>query len=274
MTLSDNAIFLVISALIGFAIIAGIIRIRHNRIRRLQQLRGLEWLEKLRQLLAHLQQHRGLSSGYIAGNHALQGDLDNLHNLIRRDMEVINRVDDWICENSRWQGIGEHWQRLINRFKALERDENINQHNRLLTNLIYLIEDIAETHHLKSLCQQADEGQRVWHDLLIAAEHIGQARAIGTAITASGQCDSVSRIQMSYLSSKIELTSQNLMGNLGLPQQAQHKLRELLQCIQHRVLLDAPQIESKIYFNLASGCLEEIFNHYDRKIIALKERVR
>ncbi|MDI3325343.1 nitrate- and nitrite sensing domain-containing protein [Pontibacterium granulatum] len=274
MTPSENVIMFITPAAIGFALIAGMLRLRHNRIRRAQQLRGLEWLEKLRLVLAHIQQHRGLSSGYIAGNHALLNELNNLHHVIHRDMDTINQVDEWICENSRWQGIEEHWQRLTSRFKTLERDDNINQHNRLLTNLIYLIEDIAETHHLTALCQSEGQGQRVWHDLLVAAEHIGQARAIGTAITASGQCDSVSRIQMSYLSSKIEMTSQNLLGNLGLPQQAQHKLRELLQCIQYRVLVDTPQIESKIYFNLASGCLEEIFTHYDREIISLRERIR
>lgn len=260
-------------SLIALIIIALLLRHRTRHRRRQRLLLGLTWLDSLRQLLAHFQQHRGLSSGYIAGNGDLLPQIQQLQSQIRRDFENVTVQGSWITQNSRWIGIEEHWNRLSATYQSLDRDSNISQHNRMLTNLIYLIEDTAEAHDLKLLCDGHDHGQRVWRDLLIVAEHIGQARAIGTAITASGHCDSVSRIQMSYLSEKIEETSLNLWGNLDMPQHARHKLQELLSCIKQRVMQDHPEIESQIYFKLASGCLEDVLAQFDQEMALLRQRM-
>lgn len=274
MMLSTDTIATLTAISIAILILAFFAHTWLLRSRRTRQKVGIEWLISLRYLLAHLQQHRGLSSAFLAGKVELQGDINNLQNQIRRDCEDAISIDDWITQHPRWQGIEEHWQRLTQRFQTLDRDTNISQHNRLITNLIYLIEDVADAHELKYLSEDSAQAQRVWRDLLISAEHIGQARAIGTAITAAGHCDSVSRIQLSYLSHKIEENRQRVNNSLDLSHQAQHKLQKLLYCLKDRVMQETPQIDSQIYFKLATACLDDMLTRYDEEIMSLRANIR
>jgi len=249
-------------------ICVGMLTYRQRFKRRKLQQQGVDWLNTLRQLLAHLQQHRGLSSGFLAGDKEAYNKIQGLSREIEIDIERIGEIGHWIHQNSRWQGIVEHWQRLSSHYASLDWDANIRQHNRILANLIYLLEDIADAHQLKNARSAGEDTPPDWHNLLVMAEHIGQARAIGTAITASGHCDSVSRIQMSYLSNKLEITSQQ-----DLPPHTRHKLEELQNCIKDRVMLETPQIDSQIYFKLATGCLEDILGEYDKQILTLKQQL-
>ena len=274
MMLSTSTIATFTALSIAILVLTSLAHTWRVRNRRTRQLKGIEWLVCLRHLLAHLQQHRGLTSAFLAGKTELKGDISSLHTQIRRDCEAVILIGEWITHSPRWQGIEEHWQRLAQRFQTLDRDTNIGQHNRLITNLIYLIEDTADAHELKHLCEDIAQAQRVWRDLLISAEHIGQARAIGTAITAAGNCDSVSRIQLSYLSNKIEETSQRVKNDLEISHQTQHKLQELLYCIKDRVMLDTPQIDSQIYFKLATACLEDMLAKYDEEVMRLRVNIR
>jgi hypothetical protein len=247
--------------------------LRQKRKAQQQQQRGISWLSELRLLLSHMQRHRGLSSGYLAGNTELAREIEQIQNKIRRDREAINAIGPWIHTNERWQGIEQHWARLNQGYRTLDIDNSLQQHNKLITNLLYLIEDTAEAHHLRLLDDNSARLSFVWRELLVAAEHIGQARALGTAITASGRCDSVSRIRLAYLENKIRETTEQAWRNLDTPSQTRLQVDALLLCIQEEVMTETPKLSSQAYFEKASQCLEAVLGQFDHEIQAIDARI-
>lgn len=247
--------------------------LRQKRKAREEQQRGVNWLAELRLLLSHMQRHRGLSSGLLAGNKELEREIEQIQNKIRRDCETINGIGQWIQENERWLGIEQHWRRLSQSYRTLHIDNSLQQHNKLITNLLFLIEDTAEAHHLRLLDDNGARLSFIWRELLVAAEHIGQARALGTAITASGRCDSVSRIRLAYLENKIRETTEQAWRNLETPSQTRLQVDMLLRCIQEDVMTDTPTLSSQAYFEKASQCLEAVLGQFDHEIQAIDARI-
>lgn len=245
---------------------------RNQRQLRIKQRKGISWLHSMRMLLTHLQKHRGLTSGYHGGETALLKEINSIQREIQQDCAAISLIGDGIQKNERWSGITEHWSRLSRQYQSLNIDSNLSQHNRLITNLLYLIEDIAETHELKKLSDEPTKVSFVWKELLIAAEHIGQARALGTAITAAGRCSSVSRIRMTYLKNKIDDTTRTAGHNLDVPAQLQSQVSNFLSCINDKVMVDSPQVSAQEYFGIATHCLESILAQFDSELQALDPR--
>lgn len=221
---------------------------------------GLAYIKNLRLLLTHMQQHRGLTTGYLSGNQDLGEDIALLGKRIARDIQDSQAVGNWLQPNAIWQNILDHWERLSAHFSNNDINQNLRQHNLLISNLMYLIDDLAEAHRLQRNVALTKEPED-WRDLLVIAETIGQARALGTGVAAKGICTSVQRIQLHHLCHQIEQHLQK-----PLPDLTQVGIRELLACIQQKVVLDRPGISAPEYFKLASSSLNLVLELFDSQI--------
>lgn len=221
---------------------------------------GLSWLHEFRLLLTVVQQHRGLTNGYLCGDIALLERITPLQVNINQQNKQLITACSWLQDNPNWQGIESHWQRLSAGFKQLSSINNLEQHNKLITNLLYLIDDCAEQHRLYEI---KDEQQRsiryLWQELLVTAENIGQARALGTGVAASGACSSVERIRLSYLHQAIK--------NVPYPEpKTDAAIKDLLELIQTKIIVDQPSVSAKYYFDAATVALETVFQQFDSRL--------
>lgn len=264
----DN-ISLSISVLSIVAVTILLVFVNH-RVQKQKKLKtynaGVTWLALFKQLLTLMQQHRGLSMGYLNGNTNLLVRIHKLQAAIKSQISVINHNDPWVIDNGFWLGIQDHWTRLSNNFKHAEAEVNYDQHNRLIANLLFLIEECAENHHLQELSiYKTHSANFLWQDLLHAGEYIGQARALGTGIAAAKMSTSVQRIKLNYLISRInELIKQHNLTELDTD------ISLFIKTIKSDILIDIPKISSDSYFNLATNSLTKVMDKFDEYLTQLK----
>ncbi|GAB3095290.1 hypothetical protein G8770_00860 [Aestuariicella hydrocarbonica] len=257
---------LIVGVMVLAFVVSGIsIAKRHRRKER--QIRGLKWLSSLRSLLSHVQQHRGLCSGYLNGESSLILDIERLQREVSRDLMEIATIDLDIEDNPRWKGITQHWARLAGNFQTLKIESCLSQHNHLIKNVLYLIDDLAQESDLYLLKDNKSKPLHVyWRDLLSAAEYIGQARAIGTGVSAASYCDSVSKIRLNHLCQKIETNTGRLWKESGDSEKQITSVRRLIDCINNELLQDVPSIEPGEFFSLATTAIDSLLEQFDQLV--------
>jgi len=205
-----------------------------------------------------------MTSGYLNGGTGLLKEIENLAIQVNKDVSEIADVDTWVRTNSRWNSIVEHWLKLSGNFQNIVTEDNLRQHNTLIKNILYLIEDMAQEHELLLLNTQENSSLHLlWRELLAAGEYIGQARAIGMGVATSRHCDSISRIRLNYLCQKIESNTRLLWSEIAPDNDQQQKIESLLSCIDNEILKEPPSISPSVYFETASDALNSLYSQYD-----------
>lgn len=241
--------------------------LQRNKSYRLKQKAGLQWLSLLKRILSTIQQHRGMTTGYLNGSVELSDQIHSLQKKLNFDIEAIASEKSWFSDNERWQGISQHWHNLSKNFKSHDSTNNLKQHNLLIQNILYLIDDMAEEHHLLDL--KTDKQiplQIAWREMLVAAEHIGQARALGMAIASTHHCDTTARIRMKYLMQKIEQTTRNAWQQVSCSDEQHRTVQNLQQCIQEKIMVNNPAINVNDYFTVATRALDSVHAQYDELV--------
>lgn len=242
---------------------------------RIQQITGFNIVTRLRELLSHVQQHRGISNALLNGDVSLTSRLTPLTLKVSDSIDGINKefkvgdVDEQLQPLPRWESITEHWSRLSIKTNQLTSANNLQQHNKLILNILYFIDDIAEQHQIYKIVDAQGEAMRhMWLELLFTAENIGQIRAIGTGVAAANTCTSVERIRLNYLCHSLQ---QSLDDGLMLANSEQ--IRQLLHVVAQQVTIDVPSIKAEEFFNLASTCVEQILQEFDKQLQQFEQQI-
>jgi hypothetical protein len=242
---------------------------------RSQQITGFNIVTRLRELLSHVQQHRGISNALLNGDVSLTSRLRPLTLKVSDSIDGINKefkvgdVDEQLQPLPRWESITEHWSRLSIKTNQLTSANNLQQHNKLILNILYFIDDIAEQHQIYKIVDAQGEAMRhMWLELLFTAENIGQIRAIGTGVAAANTCTSVERIRLNYLCHSLQ---QSLDDGLMLANSEQ--IRQLLHVVAQQVTIDVPSIKAEEFFNLASTCVEQILQEFDKQLQQFEQQI-
>lgn len=248
---------------VGFLVFLIVSLTRKKRYATLLFTQGIEYIKLLRSLLTYVQQHRGLTTGFINGNLGAKPDIEKMAIKIKRVMSELDQAGDWIRGNVKWSSLVDHWTRLGVTYMQGDAEKNFKQHNILIANLLYLIDDVADVHHLSKITGDAMDTD--WRYLLSIAEYIGQARALGTGVAAKGECSSVLRIQLNHLRNKIASSI-----DASWPDSSRAEIQKLLRCIETQLIVDHPTIQPSDYFTLATQCIEHVLNQFDRQIDRLQ----
>jgi Nitrate and nitrite sensing len=247
---------------------------RHYGARQ-QQAQGVVWLQALRMLITHVQRHRGLSSGFLAGDRTLQESVKDAQLQVSRDFDQIGSVGEWIKHSSSWQGITQHWARLAGNIHQLTVPSNMDQHNRLIKNILVLIDDIALAHYLHG---GTTFKPNIWRDLLTLAEYIGQMRVLGMVVAAR----TYSPDDSAYLKSQKELQAleQEVLATLDLPRyrnaldgkMVQDTL-DFLTYVDKNIVRDGPQVIPAEFYRVATDMLDLLYERFDQELTQVNRRL-
>lgn len=224
-----------------------------------KQLQGLAILKKCRGLLTLIQQHRGLSMGYLNSDDIFEKRITALENKINQTFNEINLQEDWLRNNLMWLGIHDHWLRLLSNYTKYESDYNFRQHCNLIINLLNIIEYCAEQHHLQALfCTDKKNNDFIWSQLLITAENIGQVRAIGTSIAAAKTVNNIEKIHLNYLQNCINdfLKKPNYPFDKKL-------IIDLLNILNNEIISCNINISAEDFFNLSTLAIDDLLANSD-----------
>lgn len=268
MTISIKDYAIIISAMaVLIAIALYVLQKQHAKVLRHKQMQGFLVLTQLRSLLTHVQQHRGISNGWLNGDDSLTQRLRSLAKQVTADIDHIHQQFPDATKQSqkqavpRWESITTHWPRLTQNTSNLTTANNLEQHNKLILNILYFIDDIAEHYQIYKLTDAQDQSQRHdWLNLLFTAESIGQIRAIGTGVAAGKTCSSVERIRLNYLCHSLQQSIED-----GIDSASSEAMKTLIITIESDITIAQPNISAEHFFSLASQCIELVFKEFDRQ---------
>lgn len=248
--------------------------LRHQAARQ-RQAQGILWLQAMRLLITHVQRHRGLSSGVLSGDGALVTPLTEVQAQVSRDFELISGVGEWVKDHDGWQAITQHWARLAGNLGRLTMRQNLDQHNRLIKNVLVFVDDIAQAHYLYPLSgNRAD----IWRDLLTLAEYIGQARALGTSIAAcSAQGDAEGRERscqgLQALQQVILNTLESPRYRAGVRADDLQSVLDFLTYLDSELLSDNLSVSASDFYSVATQTLDRIYERFDAELIQANRRL-
>jgi hypothetical protein len=231
-SLSTGLATLVLVAALGL-FFALYLRMKRQQQRALEH--NLEQLALLRALLADFQRHRGLSNGVLSGDNSMREALQET----RLRLRTIDGRDP---------------------------ASNLQAHNRIIRDTIFLIEDIATERDLSGGRDDLQYLHCIWHEVVQTAEWSGQARALGTGIAAAHQSSAAQRVRLRFLHQKIREHSESAFAILKRDfagqqrlHQCEHAVATFLDCMEAELLgTETPAIEARHYFEQATAAVNEL----------------
>ncbi len=168
-----------------------------------QHLQGLQDVSHLRRLLEALPQHRGMANALLQGDDSFRSKLSTLQTQIDRDMRAMEAQ---LLTGNHW-GVAERTQHVLDAWSTIEQKltsfaapESFARHTALMTELLYLINDVADA---AGLLAKTDSNTRLIdaaiNTLPLVTETLGQARGMGTGVAAGGKCSTDMRVKLRYL---------------------------------------------------------------------------
>lgn len=232
---------------------------------------GLEGCRQLLLLVKALQRHRGLSSGFLAGDPTFapamskaQAELDALFisfaPIARGESDMT-----WPCFTyNEWIMLRHHWDVLKVELETLSVDQNIARHSKIVDQMLEWLAALGEARLALAFPHRLPRGLALnyAHRLPALAECLGQARAIGSAAAACGSCPAATKGKLIYLASRAESLLQRIGEPAGHPAGAIaiSATKRLIQVIRAD-LIESQQISlsATAYFDQASRTIDAIF---------------
>lgn len=271
--LTSHVLIQIIPILLVAAVLA--IGLMRHQAARQQQTQGVIWLQAMRLLITHIQRHRGLSSGVLNGDWSLQANLEDVRLQVSRDFDQIGGVGEWIGQHEGWHTITQHWARLAGNTSQLSIARNMDQHNRLIKNILVFIDDIAIQHHLHAGMYAKTN---IWRDLLMLAEYIGQIRALGTVIASSrGEWDDP---VMNRTRQDIQNLGQDLISALEMPRcragldgDNLQRILDFLSYVDLQLLREGPLVSAADFYGVATDVLDRLYERFDEELAQVNRRL-
>jgi methyl-accepting chemotaxis protein len=245
---------------------------------------GVEYVQPLRQLLEHIQQHRGMTNAYLAGDASFGPRLAEKEHQIAQVLAQAQAMDARHPQfnlSRRLQGFAEEWVGVAARAAHGSMAESFALHTACIARLMGLITDAADASNL-TLDPDLDTYyvmDAVVSRLPAMTESLGQARALGAAVTARQAASVEDRARLSGLHGTVRATLQGVNRGLAVAMNANHGLKPRVQAAAGeqdaavRAFLDqldgqlirAPEItvSAKDYFAAATGTIAGIYRLND-----------
>ena len=259
---------------VALLVVLAVVVVRHQSARQ-QQVQGVKWLQAIRMLLTHIQRHRGLSSGFLSGDRSLASQMEETQRQVSRDFTHITAVGEWVKTHQGWQSITQHWARLAGNVMSLPVDRAIDQHNRLIKNLLVFVDDVASAHHLMVM---SGAKSNIWRELLTLAELVGQARATGTAMSAAGSTPGSTQFEKSQKT--LQVLNATILNTLEAPRCRANidadnlqNILNFLAYIDTHLLQEGPVVSAKEFYNVATKTLDRLYERFDFELSRVNRRL-
>ena len=246
---------------------------------------GLEYITEIRPLIEHMPQHRGMSGAFLNGDQSFrrqmenkQGEIDAFFNrLQQKDRELGERLET----GNRVAALQSEWQSLKGRIWQLTPAQSFAEHGRVIQQAIDLIGYVADT---SGLILDPHLDSYYMMDLLVAqmpvlTEAMGQSRAIGAGVAASGSMSTDQRIQLTIRLDRIRASEASLKHHLEViarenptiasalnasSRDASVAVAEFADLISGRLLdADTINITSADIFASSTRAIDGVFKLYD-----------
>ena len=167
-----------------------------------QRLQGLQDVMHLRRLLEALPQHRGMANAVLQGDDSFRSTLTTRQAQIDQEMSMMKKqlltTDHWGV-TVRARHVLDAWSTIIRNLNGFAAPESFARHTALITQLLYLINDVADAAGLLNDTDNTQLMDAAVNTLPLVTETLGQSRGMGTGAAALGKCGTDMRVKLRYL---------------------------------------------------------------------------
>ena len=262
-------LLLAASLLAGFAWLA---RCRAQREGQRQLVATISACRSMLSLMAQLQQHRGMSSAWLAGDQSFRPRMQAKASEIERLLPSLRAVAlqegacAFPCLTANQLALFRfNWQSLLERLASLSVEQSIAQHSQLIEELLKWLAALGEARVESALrdAQRAALARIYLGRLPVLTECLGQARALGAGVAARGNCSAVARVRLLFLIARAEVVlGQAVTICAGMPEseRASAAVVEMAEVVRARLLAnEGVSIGASAYFELATKAVDAVY---------------
>ncbi|HWV16958.1 MAG TPA: nitrate- and nitrite sensing domain-containing protein [Rhodocyclaceae bacterium] len=223
----------------------------------------------LLELVAHIQQHRGMSSAWLAGDPGFaarlvdkRAEIEPLFDRLQQlTIETGGSVPPCLApaEVARWR---QHWSLLVAELADSSIEKTLAIHSKLIAVLLGWLGATSEERIVQPASNVLPEGlvRNFTHRLPQLAETLGQARATGSAVAAQGRCPAVLRVRLMFLASRAESLTTQACAADRRGEFAAQQVRSLTLMLRTH-MLGSPEIgvNAETYFAEATKAIDSVF---------------
>lgn len=240
-----------------------------------KNLNGLNILDELIHIIQLTQQHRGIHSGFLNGQTALQNKLTHIEQEINTHCQAIQSLSDQIdprtYANIRSEFL--QWQRLLEQ-NQLDANSSFQAHSGLISRFLESLWDMADDFALttssnKKVQVLANNLVRILPEL---AESIGQVRALTMQVSNSDRCTPDKKLHLLFTLSKIEQDMEKVQQEISSDalQQLQQFVDEVRLSIDNKSL---PDKNPDIFFQKATENIDAIFGFMQKGLENIRKEL-
>lgn len=221
-------------------------------------------------LIAHFQQHRGMSSAWLSGDRSFGGKLEakardiealfqSLRTVARSESDKPHPCltpNDLSLFCHRWEGLRE-------KLAGLSVEQSIAQHSFLIEQLLQWLAALGEA-RLEPLVGHSGRVRNYASRLPALTECLGQARAVGLSVATHKVCSAVARVRLMFLIARAEaLLSQASESDMrgAKAESAALAVQQMACLVRTRMLVSSGiNVTVQEYFEVATRAVDAIFD--------------
>lgn len=223
----------------------------------------------LLELASHIQQHRGMSTAWLAGDPSFERRLSSKRSEVEPLIAKLQQValeenaSSYPCFTPNDVTLWKHrWGMLVNELGTYTVEKSIATHSNLVAMLLNWLDAIGEARIALPMGDLLPEGavRNFSHRLPQLTETLGQARATGSGVAAQGKCPAVARVRLMFLVSRAESLIDQACAVDRRGEVAAQKVKSLALTIRtHMLGSQEVGVSAEEYFAEATRAIDAIF---------------
>ncbi|HHY71713.1 MAG TPA: methyl-accepting chemotaxis protein [Bacillus bacterium] len=246
---------------------------------------GANYNNELKTFLQYMQQHRGMSSGYLNGDQTFKALIEEKQKQLTNEITKIDQIDKVVGTKfdttTQWTELKNKWNTINSDVFSMKAQESFNAHTEITIGTLELIKDTADASKLTvtPLIEASYLRESTINQLPLLTETMGKARANGLTVANKKALTNDERVQLISYMSSIRETSQNLerayeIIHLENPtigkelektfQAAKQETTAFLNVFENRIIKTI-DIEGQQFFELATKSIDANFALYNHE---------
>lgn len=223
-----------------------------------RQLQGLAMIQPATRAVQLVQQHRGMSAALLSGTSPLLTQRARREAGVDQALKALEAtLPSGRAAGDDFRRIRENWGRLRMGGPQLSMNENFDTHTRLIGQLQSFIESVSNEY---ALPLDADIGSVYLINTLVdklphTLEHLGQIRAWGAGILASGQVSEAQKIELRIMLRELDHTLEFIDRNFEEIGISHPELRNTLAEVAADIAASKRQLVERVEAHILGGNL-------------------
>ncbi len=284
-------IFILYMIPVGYVIFISITEHTKSVDHALLERTGLQYMAKIRPVVEHMAQTRGMTNSYLQGKSELKQQITAIRSAVDKELAKLIEVDALLGETLQTSTlvkiIQQDWENITKSAYSMQTEKAFNGHTLVIEKLLSLKAYVLESSRL--LLDPSLDSNFMANALSIRipelAENIGKARGLGAGIISKGSFSSISYLKLSNFIQNIENSNTAMMHGFDVVFENNKTIRDDFLILQKNAadantqfidltkknLLQSENIKlnSESYFNQGTVAITANLKLYDAVLPAL-----